>query len=173
MKKSPFFRKKKGNIMKKNKIIFIMIVMSLLLACLSACSDKNETVNPDTGNIETVYENHEDDIKERDEEGNLILTSTEYRRVYLTEPGTYVVLYTGNSGLSRIMVVKDFKTTEAAVEYAKNNSKALTESGDYANFNLDGKYVTYSPTLSNEKYGKYFSMSLKDLTEAFSVYELQ
>lgn len=160
--------------MKKIRIISAVICILSLASFGTGCAHSEG--NGDGGtkladNTEVVHETKY--IVDRDDEGALILTSSDGRLVYLTEPGTYVILYTGDSGVSKIMIVKDFKTSEDAANYVANNGKSLLESGEYSNLRVEGRYVTYSPTLSSEKYGRYYAMSMSDLSAAFSSYELQ
>ncbi len=156
--------------MRKKSVLTAVICCALAALFLTGCRN-GEPENNAVETLDTIYEEH--DVRDRDDGGNLILTSSEYRQVYLIDAGTYLVLVLGDTGPSSITVVKDFGTSDAAVEYVTGSGQALVESGEYSNLNIDGKYVTYSPTLTSEKYGKYYRMSKAEVEESLSSYVKQ
>ena len=142
---------------KKSTLVFMICVMLLVSALWSCKSAKQSGSDSTVETLDRIYE--ENDISDYDENGEIILSSSEYRQVYYTDYGTYLIVIFGDSGPSGMTIVKDFGTSDAALEYMMNDGKELAGSGEYTNVNLNGKYVTYSPTLGNEKYGIYYTMS--------------
>lgn len=144
--------------MKKKITLVFMVCVILSITALWSCKSENQGSNDSTvETLDRIYE--ENDISDYDENGEMILTSSEYRQVYYTDYGTYLIVIFGDSGPSGMTIVKDFGTSDAAIEYMTNDGKELVSSGEYTNVNLNGKYVNYSPALGNEKYGMYYRMS--------------
>ena len=148
---------------KRNTLIFVLCVI-LSSVSLWSCNSENQSSSIET--IDHIYD--EADISDYDENGDIILTSSEHRQVYYTDYGTYLIVIFGDSGPSAMTIVKDFGTSDAALEYMLGSANDLIAGGEYTGVNLDGKYVTYSPTLENEKYGIYYRMSKSEAESALS-----
>lgn len=150
----------------KNKFFAVILAMAAVL-CLAACSDNKENdadstyapgqvleVAQTTGN--THYYEVTPGVSDYDSDGNIILTSTDNRYVYVKETGYIVFSFVASSNACyQVLDVKSFADEEAAAKYLTENVAQLMATGDYTNVQQNGRYVVFTVSLTHSVYGDY------------------
>lgn len=146
-------------------LAFLMVLS--LSSCFLLAKEEAEDTTADTAGLPS-YVGQE--IKEFDENGDLILTSSDNRLVYPYEDG-YVVFECFGETISKIQRVYVFEDADAAQEYIKEQTFAAVDKGEVPpNYTQNGKYaiITVGFTTDQTSLGFYYARSKTVVKNDFS-----
>lgn len=106
-------------------LLAVLLALGILCGCASNGAPADETKET-TENSLPDYAGKE--IKEYDENGNIILTSTDDRQVYSYSGGFIIFSFNGQS-VSNIKRVYCFSSEESAKEFVTENARKAVENG--------------------------------------------
>ena len=152
------------------KRILFAVLAALLLFSLAACRKEGEEnqVTSDPGENSMIESTSETEASspDYDENGNLILFSTQERPVIKSSFGYYIFRFDENQ-LSSLMVVYDEQTAEAAQELYDTMTAPGYNQTDFVSIVCSGQYVVCTASTSSTRYGYLFKMQRLDILGYF------
>ena len=162
------------------KAVVLIISLTALMLCLAACGNsKKENADTTYAPGQVVYVNDDTTatqkeydvtpgVSDYDEEGKLILTSTDNRYVYVKETGYIVFSFNEKTDTCfQVLDVKSFDSEEAALEYLSQNVTEQMSSGNYTNVVQNGKYVVFTASIDHPAYGEYLKSDRSTVERIF------
>lgn len=143
-------------------------VLAIVMLCVFLCSCDAKLFDPvdtaDTTAADTTAVFNVDD--EYDADGNIILTSSDNRKVYKDKEGFIIFTFLGES-VSRVTRVWQYESKVAAEESLREYALTFVEKGEVPPvMKTNGVYVIINVGFSNEKGtdGFYYTMSREKIT---------
>lgn len=151
------------------KILAILLAVSALL-CLASCSkngSEGETTVTEATNTEPPkkVETPTYDNAILNENGMINLTPSDYRIIDKTDDG-YVILRMTDTGVFKIHKVIEYETTQDAIDFLVKITNDGTAK-NYPELNQVANYFYYTIGIEDETYGRFFTMTRKDVLKAF------
>ena len=157
------------------KIIALLLALVVLLP-LTACSNNKTDYVPDPEGMTYVpvttkpkepiggtRKTYDDELLDRD--GNLILTPSEYRIVDTVENGYVIILFSGTAVKAIYSAVEYPSQEEAAAVLVQMMSNGGSET--HGSLRVYQNFLVDTIPLDDETYGKFYTMTRKDVLAAF------
>ena len=159
------------------KIALVLAIIALTLPLLASCSkDENANVithdryvdvnNPNGTPSTQAHKNYEvtPGVRDYDNDGNLIVTSTDNRYVYKSDLGYIIFSFNQKSDTCfQVLEVRALEDEEKATQYTTEHVVEMMNSGNYVGVNQAGRYVVFTVSVENEIYGKYLALTRADV----------
>ena len=108
-------------------------------------------------------------ISDYDNDGNLIVESTDNRYVYKTPEGLVIFSFSASSSSCiQVLFAVPMKDEATASQYLTENIVELMNSGKYLNVVQNGRYIVHTMALADEGYGKYLKGDKLSVSKDFS-----
>ena len=153
--------------MKKIISLFLAVVMVATVLC--ACASQGGVAPKDTTAEDTqkIPSYAGQSVSDYDSNGNLILTSSENRKVYPYESGYAIFVFTGET-VAKITRVLEFEDEAAAEEYLTSTALEQVEKGEVPTTMVrNGSYVVIKVGYEEEGLGQYYVKTKTDVMNAF------
>lgn len=135
----------------KRIIAILLIVSAIFTFCACASEGGTDTTADETTKLEV----NNNPIVDYDENGSLILKSSDNRSVFREDDGTYVIFAFNGDVVTGILHVLVYNTNEeASADYQRVREMAAS-SDEYGTATLSDNHIALGVSPFHEKYGEY------------------
>ncbi len=159
------------------KIISLLLAVVMVATVLCACASQGGAAPKDTtaGDTQKLPSYAGQSVSDYDSNGNLILTSSENRKVYPYESGYAIFTFNGES-VSKILRVIEFEDEESAEDYLTSTARDQVEKGEIpTTMRRNGVYVVINVGFDPENpgIGEYYNKTKTQIIAEFETDEAE
>lgn len=160
------------------KIISMALALIMSASAFCACASQGSVKADETPTQQITQELPSyagQSIQDYDSNGNIILTSSENRKVYPYESGYAIFTFNGEA-VSKILKVIEFEDEESAEDYLTSTARAQVEKGEIpTTMRRNGVYVVINVGFDPEdpRLGEYYNKTKTEIIAEFETDEAE